>query len=112
MQISDERTDPVRCLLLRMADLVELRSNVFGLTLLQQLARNIDLDRESEQHLGEVVMQVPGDLKSFVRSFLGHRVRERTKDLFAVLQFYVSLFERLRSKEHLPRQEQWGHESG
>jgi hypothetical protein len=31
-----------------MADLVELRSNVFGLALLEELARNIDLDRESE----------------------------------------------------------------
>jgi hypothetical protein len=74
MQISDERTDPVRRLLLRVTDLVELHSHVVRLTLLQQLAGNVDLNGESEQHLGEVVMEVPGDLESLVGPFLGHRV--------------------------------------
>jgi hypothetical protein len=84
-----------------MADLVELRTNVFRLTLLEQLACNIDLDGEAEQHLGEVIMEVTGDLESFVRPFLGHGVRERSKDLLAILKFLVGFFERLRSEEHL-----------
>jgi len=112
MQISDERTDPIRGLLFGLTDLVELEAHVFRLTLLQELARDIDLDREPEQHLCQVIMEVPGDLEAFVRPFLGHRVRKRTKNLLAILQFLVGLFERLRSEEHLPRQEKRRQECG
>ena len=76
MQISDKGTDPVGRLLLRMTDLVELRSHIFRLTLLQQLACDIHLDGEAEQHLSEIVVEVPGDLEPFVGPFLGHGVRE------------------------------------
>src|SRR5688500_15116215 len=106
MQVPDERADPVRRLLLRLTDLVELEAHVVHLTLRQELACDIDLDRETEQHLSEVVVKVPGDLESFVGPFLGHRVRQRTKNLLAILKFFVGLLERLRSEEHLPRKQQ------
>jgi len=112
VQISDECPDAVRRLLLRMTDLVELRSDVFRLPLLQELTRDINLDGESEQHLREVIVKVSGDLQSLVGSFLGHGIRERSKDLLAGLKFLVGFFESLRSEEHLASQEQRRHEGG
>lgn len=76
MQVPDERPDPVGRLLLRVADLVELCGDVLRLALLKELASHIDLDRKPEQHLREVVVEIPSDLESFVCSFLGHRVRK------------------------------------
>jgi len=104
MQVSDECTDPIRRLLLRLADLVELHADVVRLPLLEQLPRDINLDGQPEQHLGEIVMEVSSDLESFIGPLLGHGVRERTKDLLTNLKFLVGLLERLRSEEHLARQ--------
>jgi hypothetical protein len=108
VQISDQGTDAVRRLLLRLTDLVELRADVVGLALLEELARNVDLDRQPEEHLREVIMEIAGDLESLVGAFLRHRVRKRTQNLFALLQFFVGFLERLRSEEHLPRKQQRG----
>ena len=107
-----ERADPVRRLLLRLADLVELHAHIFGLTLLEELPRDIDLDGEAEQHLREIIVEVPGDLESFVRPFLRHRVRERTEDLLAVLKFLVGFLESLRSEEHLSSKQQGSEDRG
>ena len=105
MQVSDQRPDPIGRVLLRL--------RIFSSCIPRPpsdpspaACGDVDLDREAEQHLREVVVEVPRDLLSFVGPFLGHRVRERTKDLLAILEFLVSLFERLRSEEHLPREQQ------
>ena len=106
MQISDQGADAVRRLLLRLADLVELHADVFGLALLEKLARDVDLDRQPEEHLREIVVEVAGDLETFIGAFFRHRVREGTQHLLALLEFLVGFLERLRSEEHLPRQEE------
>ena len=51
-------------------------------------------------------MEVARDLESFVRALFRHRVRERTKDLLALLQFLVRFLECLRSEEHLPSKQE------
>ena len=76
MQIPDERADPIGCLLLRVTDLVELSGDVFCLSLLEELPGDVDLDREPEEHLREIIVEVPRDLESFVCPFLRHRVRK------------------------------------
>ena len=85
MQISDQGADAVRRLLLRLADLVELHADVFGLALLEELARDVDLDRQPEEHLREIVMEVAGDLEALIGAFFRHRVREGTQNLLALL---------------------------
>jgi hypothetical protein len=105
MQISDERSDAIRRLLLRVTDLVELRGDVLRLSFLEKLPGHVDLDRKSEEHLREVVVEVPRDLESFVCPLLGQRIRERPKNLLAILELGVSDFERLRSEEHLTRKQ-------
>jgi hypothetical protein len=107
VQVSDQRADAIRRLLLRCADLVELRAHVVDLSLLEELARDVHLDREPEEDLREIVVKVAGDLEAFVGTLLRHRVGECPEDLLAFLQFLVSFLERLRSEEHLPREEQW-----
>jgi hypothetical protein len=112
VEVSDQRPDPIRRLLLRLADLVELRAHVVGLSLLEQLAGHVDLDRQAKEHLREIVMEVARDLKSFIGALLRHRVRESTKDLFALLKFLVGFLEGLRSEEHLPSKQQRREERG
>ena len=73
-------------------------------------ARDVDLDRESEQELREVVVQERRDLHAFVLTLLGHTVRERAKYVFAILELLVCLLERLTSEEHLPRKQKREHE--
>ena len=85
MQISDQGADAVRRLLLRLADLVELHADVFGLALLEELARDVDLDRQPEEHLREIVVEVAGDLETLIGAFFRHRVREGTQNLLALL---------------------------
>ncbi|HET9249155.1 MAG TPA: hypothetical protein VFP13_04340, partial [Actinomycetota bacterium] len=66
VQVSDQCSDPVGGLLLRLADLVELSRDVFDLALLEELPGHVDLDREAEQDLREIVVEIAGDLQSFV----------------------------------------------
>jgi hypothetical protein len=53
--------------------------------------------------LSEIVVQVRGDLLSFVLPLLGHAIRQSAQHLFPILQLLVRLLERLASEEHLPR---------
>ena len=108
MQVSDQRSDAIGRLLLRLADLVELPRNVLDPALLEELPGNVDLDREAEQDLCEVVMEIARDLESFVGAFLRHRVRECAKDLLSVLELLVCFLESLRSEEHLSCEKQRG----
>ncbi len=62
VQLPDERADPVRGLLLRLADLLELLTEIHEVVLVEELARDVDLEAEPEQHLCEVVMEIAGDL--------------------------------------------------
>jgi hypothetical protein len=78
MQVSDQGSDAIGRLLLRFADLLQLRADVRDLPLLEELPGNVDLYRQSEQHLGKVVMEVAGDLETFVRRSSGITV-ERTR---------------------------------
>jgi hypothetical protein len=43
VQVTDERTDPIRGLLLRVADLVELSSNLLEIALVEHLPGDVDL---------------------------------------------------------------------
>ena len=112
VQVSDQRTDAVGGLLLGLADLLELIANRRDVVLLEELARHVDLDREPEEHLRQVVVEVPGDLQPFVCTLLRHRVRQRLEHLLAILELLVRLLERLRPEEHLPRKEQAAREAG
>ncbi len=76
------------------------------------LLRHVHLDREAEQELGEVVVQVAGDLEPLVLALLGHPVRERAEDLLAILQLRVGLLERLAAEEHLASEEEREDEDG
>ena len=50
-------------------------------------------------------MQIPGDLQTLICPSLGHGVRELTKDLLTLSQLDMSFLERLRTEEHLPRED-------
>ena len=76
------------------------------LVLVEQLARHVDLDREPEQHLRQIVVQVAGDLQPLVGALLRHRVRQGLQHLLAFLQLLVRLLERLRSEEDLPGEDE------
>ena len=91
VQVPDQGADAIGRLLLRVADLLELRVELGEVLLVEQLARDVDLEREAEQDLREVVVEVAGDLKPFVGTLLGHRVRKLAKDLFTFLELYVGL---------------------
>jgi len=47
------------------------------------------------------------DLHAFVLAFLGHSVRERAENVFAILEFLVCLLERFATEEHLPSKDKW-----
>jgi hypothetical protein len=85
VQVSDQRTDAIGRLLFRLADLVELCCDVLDLTLVEELARHVHLDRESEEHLREIVMEVPGDLDPLVGTLLRHRVGESAQNMLSLL---------------------------
>src|SRR3990170_7583414 len=74
------------------------------------LTRHVHLDREPEQQLREVVVKERRDLQSLVLPLFRHPVRQRAKDVFAILQLLVSFLERLASEEHLPSKEQRKHD--
>jgi hypothetical protein len=57
-------------------------------------------------------MQIPGDLQPLVSALLSHGIRQRLQDLLPLLEFLVGLLERLRSEEHLPREDQGRHDKG
>ena len=105
MQIPDQRPDAIGGLLLGLPDLVELIADRRDVVLLEELPRDVDLDREPEQDLGEVVVQVPGDLEALVGPLLRHRVREGLEHLLPLLQLGMRLLQRLRPEEHLPRED-------
>jgi hypothetical protein len=105
VQVSDQRSDPVRGLLFGFTDLVELFRDVLELTLLEELPRDVDLDRKAEEHLRQIVVEVPSDLQALVGSFFCHGVRERTKDMLTLFQLLVRLLQSLGPKEHLPRKQ-------
>ncbi len=112
VQVADERPDAIRGLLLGLPDLVELFRDLAQLALVHELARHVDLDRQPEQHLGQVVMEVAGDLESFVSALLRHPVRQRLENLLALLQLLVGLLQRLRSEEHRPGEKKWSQVGG
>src|SRR3970040_1553637 len=72
--------------------------------------RDVDLDREAEQELGQIVVEEPCDLKALVLSLLGHAVRQSTEDLLAILKLLMSFFQSLASEEHRSCQQQRNHE--
>ena len=86
MQVADQRADAIGRVLLGFADLLELLARLHEVALVEQLARDVHLDREPEEHLGEVVVEVRRDLLPLVGTFLRHRVRERAQDLLAILE--------------------------
>src|SRR3990172_3456343 len=106
MQVADQRTDPIRGLVLRLLDLGEHLLGLAYLPSVEVLARHVDLDREPEQELGKVVMQERRDLQSLVLPLLRHPVGERTENVFAILQLLVRLLQRLAPEEHLPSEQQ------
>jgi len=67
-------------------------------------ARNVHLDREPEQRLREVVVEVVGDRLPLVVPLFGHGVRELFEDLLTLLQLPVRLLQRPRSEKHLSRE--------
>jgi len=105
VQVPDQRTDPIRRLLLRLTDLVQLLTHVIDIAPVQELSSDIDLEGKAEQDLGEVVMEIPGDLQSLVCPLLGHGVRELAEDLLTLGKFDVSFLECLGPEEHLPRED-------
>ena len=68
-------------------------------------ACHVDLDREPEQELREVVVEERSDLHALVLTFLRHPVRQCTKHVLAILEFLVRLLESLATEEHLPGKE-------
>ena len=112
MQVPDERADPVRRLLLRIADLLELLLQIHVVALVQKLARDIDLQAQPEEDLREVVVQIAGDLEPLVGTLLSHRVRQVPKDLGRLLEFDVRLLQRLGPEEHLPSEQERRQEDG
>jgi hypothetical protein len=62
VQVADQGADPVGRLLFGLSDLLELLADLGDVALLKELAGDIDLDREAEQDLRQVVVEVSGDL--------------------------------------------------
>ncbi|HEX6331437.1 MAG TPA: hypothetical protein VF129_09165, partial [Actinomycetota bacterium] len=102
VQVPDQCADPIRGSVLRLLDVTEESLRFLQFAGIEMAARHVDLDREPEQKLREIVVQESGDLQAFVLPLLGHPIRERAEDLLTVLQFFVRLFQRLAPEEHLP----------
>jgi len=75
VQFADDRPDAVGGLLLGLLDLLELISEIIELLFVEHLACDVYLEREPEQDLREVVMEIAGDREALVGPLLRHRVR-------------------------------------
>src|SRR3990170_3605739 len=112
VQVPDEGPDAIRGPVLRLLDLLERELGLVELPCRQVPSGDVDLDREPEQVLRQVVMQERRDLQSFVLSLLGHAVREGPQQLLTVLELSVRLLERLAAEEHLSSKQQGDNEHG
>jgi len=106
MEVPDQGADPLRRPILRVLDLGEELLRVGEVARVEMALGDVHLDRQTEQQLSEIVVQERGDLLPFVLPLLGHPVGQGSQHLLAVLELGVRLLERLRSEEHLPRQEE------
>jgi len=106
VQFSGQGANAIGGSVLRVLDLEQHALGLVDLARFQVPPCNIDLDREAEQKLREVVVEEGGDLQSFVLSLFGHPSRKRPQDMFAILEFFVRLLERLASEEHLTGKEE------
>ena len=75
VQVSDQGADAVGGSVLRLLDLEQELLGLVDLARVEMPARDVDLDREAEQELREVVVQERGDLHALVLAFLRHAVR-------------------------------------
>ena len=105
MQVSDQGPDAIGRSVLRLLDLEEQLLCLVDLPRVEMPSSHVDLDREPEQELREVVVKERSDLHALVLTFLGHSVRQCTKNVLAILQFLVRLLESLATEEHLPSKE-------
>ena len=78
-------------------DLIELQLEILEVLLVEHLARDVDLERKSEEDLGQVVVEVAGDREPLVRPLLRHLVGQLAQDLLTLLELNVRLFECMRS---------------
>jgi hypothetical protein len=101
VQVSDERADGVGRLLFGRADAVQIFEHGIRLALEQALLGHFDLQREAEEHLGEVVVEICRDLHPFVLPLFRHPVRQRPHDSFPVFELFARLLKGQRSEEHL-----------
>jgi hypothetical protein len=76
MQVADQRSDAIRRLLLGVLDLGKLPVELGKIPFVEKLLGDVNLQGETEQDLGEVVVEVARDLETFVRPLLRHRVGE------------------------------------
>jgi len=106
MQVPDEGTDHVGGLLLGLEDTVQVPGDRIDLSQLEPFLGHLDLKGEAEELLGEIVVEVAGDLHPLVLSLLCHPVRKRPQNLFAVLELLPRLLQGEVPEEHLPGEDQ------
>ncbi|HET8527074.1 MAG TPA: hypothetical protein VFM81_10635, partial [Actinomycetota bacterium] len=106
VQVSDQGANAIRGSVLRLLDLEQKLLGLIDLAGPEMPPRHIDLDREAEQELREIVVQELGDLHALVLAFLRHAVRQGSEHLFAVLELLVRFLQSFAAEEHLPRKEE------
>jgi len=75
VQLSGQGAHALRGPVLRLLDLHQELLGLADLARVEMPPRYVDLDRESEQELREIVVQERRDLHPLVPTFLGHAVR-------------------------------------
>src|SRR4029453_12804862 len=101
VQVSDQSADTFGGAVLGLLDLDEQLLRVIDLAGFEVATCDVDLDRQPEQELREIVMEERRDLHALVLALFGHPVRERAENLFAILKLLMCLLERFAPEEHL-----------
>ena len=85
VQVAAEGPYHVVGLLLARGDPIEVLAHCVDLTMRESLLRHLELERHAKECLGEVIVQVAGDLHTLVVPLLSHAVRKGTEDPLAIL---------------------------